>query len=87
MAVTAYVSYLGVPREWALRNSGSRNQRYRQFVHLTLDGVRFLDPSALGTPIQIYVESSHPLLGSIFVETAYVGLWENVGVIPPTFRE
>ena len=35
--------------------------------YLTLDGVRPLGPTALGTPNQLHLEGSQPCLGSIFV--------------------
>ena len=52
------------------------------FKYLTLDGVRPLGPTALGTPNQLHLEGSQPCLGSIFIETGWGGYGKTLGSFP-----
>jgi len=54
--------------------------------HLTLDGVRALGPSAVGTPILVVFWSFQANFGSIPIWVRWGGLWEKIGVIPLTTK-
>jgi hypothetical protein len=54
--------------------------------HLTLDGVRALGPTTLGTPISVVFRSFQLNLVSISFKIGWVGSWEMIGVIPRTAK-